>query len=52
MISKNFIEQLKSETKNLDVNSFEHIYYRLRLVVDYISGMTDGYAVEIYQILQ
>lgn len=52
MISKNFIEQFKSETKNLDVNSFEHIYYRLRLVVDYISGMTDGYAVEIYQILQ
>ena len=25
------------------------LYYRLRLVVDWISGMTDKYAVETYQ---
>ena len=34
------------------VNSFEHVYFRLRLVVDYISGMTDGYAVEIHNVLK
>lgn len=52
LISKNFIEQFKLETKNIDVNSFEHVYFRLRLVVDYISGMTDGYAVEIHNVLK
>lgn len=52
LISKNFIEQFKLETKDIDVNSFEHVYFRLRLVVDYISGMTDGYAVEIHNVLK
>lgn len=52
LISKNFIEQFKSDTKALDVNSFDHVYFRLRLVVDYISGMTDGYAVEMHSILK
>lgn len=52
LISKNFIEQFKSDIKDLDVNSFDHVYFRLRLVVDYISGMTDGYAVEMHSILK
>lgn len=52
LISKNFIEQFKLETKNINVNSFEHVYFRLRLVVDYISGMTDRYAVEIHNVLK
>lgn len=52
LISKNFVSLFKSETKGLAVNSLEHVYYRLRLVVDYISGMTDCYALEIYRVLQ
>lgn len=53
LISKNFVEQFKADTKEIkDVNSLEHIYYRFRLVVDYISGMTDNYAKEIYQVLR
>ena len=52
LISKNFIEQFKKETAEVDVDSFEHVYFRLRLVVDYISGMTDGYALEIHSILK
>lgn len=50
LISNNFVGLFKNETKDIaDKNSFEHIYYRLRLVVDYISGMTDTYAKEVYQ---
>ncbi len=52
LISNNFVEQFKKETANLDVNGLEHIYYRFRLVIDYISGMTDNYAKEVYQILR
>ena len=47
-----FIEQFKLETRDMDVNSCEHVYFRLRLVVDYISGMTDSYAVEIHNALK
>lgn len=52
LISKNFVEQFKIDTKSLKVNSAKHIYYRFRLVVDYVSGMTDGYAKEVYQALK
>lgn len=52
LISKNFVEQFKADTEGIDVNSIEHIYYRFRLVVDYVSGMTDNYAKEVYQVLR
>lgn len=52
LISKNFVEQFKIDTESVDVNSAEHLYYRFRLVVDYVSGMTDGYAKEVYQALK
>lgn len=52
LISKNFVDNFKKETHGLDVNSFEHIYYRLRLVIDYVSGMTDCYALEICNTLK
>lgn len=51
MISTNFVDTFRRETEDLDPDSLEHIYYRLRLVVDYISGMTDSYATEIYKTL-
>lgn len=53
LISTNFVQTFKEEVKDIsDPNSLEHIYYRLRLVIDYISGMTDSYAKEIYQTLK
>ncbi len=52
LISKNFVDVFTNETQNIDVNSFQHIYYRLRLVVDYVSGMTDCYALEICNTLK
>lgn len=52
LISNNFIEQFKADTEKIEVNSLEHIYYRFRLVVDYVSGMTDNYAKEVYQVLR
>ena len=52
LISPNFIQTFKKEVEKIDDNNIlEQVYYRLRLVVDYISGMTDSYAKEIYQIL-
>ena len=62
LISPNFVEVFRDEVtrkdtfpyskRPLSVNSFEHVYHRLKLVVDYISGMTDSYALETYKILQ
>lgn len=52
LISPNFIQTFKNEVNNIDEYDIKHIYYRLRLVVDYISGMTDSYAKEIYQLLK
>ena len=53
LISKDFVRVFKDtifEHKYIP-DSFEHVYYRLKLVVDYVSGMTDSYALEIYRIL-
>lgn len=53
LISTNFVQTFKKEVEKIpDSNTLEHIYYRLRLVIDYISGMTDSYAKEIYQTLK
>ncbi len=52
LISRNFVEQFKEDTQGIEINSMKHIYYRFRLVVDYVSGMTDSYAKEVYQVLK
>ena len=52
LISPNFIQTFKKEVANVEENDvLQHVYFRLRLVVDYVSGMTDSYAREIYQTL-
>ncbi len=51
LISKNIVDNFLNETKCIDKASMEYIYYKLKLVVDYISGMTDNYAKEIYQLI-
>lgn len=43
MISSNFIDVYINEIQNNDKNIENDIYFRLRLVVDFLSGMTDTY---------
>jgi len=47
---KNNIKELNNE----DVESYEILewYHRVRLIIDYISGMTDDYALEEYKVLR
>ena len=52
LISPNFVRTFKKEIKKDGSNKLTHIYYRLKLVVDYISGMTDSYAKEVYEKLR
>lgn len=52
LISPNFVRTFQKEIKKDGSNELTHIYYRLKLVVDYISGMTDSYAKEIYEKLR
>lgn len=53
LISPNFVDTFKKEVSSLNDNEIlEHVYYRLKLVIDYISGMTDSYAKEIYETLR
>ena len=42
---KRYIKEIIKEYNILE------FYYRVRLVIDYISGMTDDYALEEYKIL-
>lgn len=51
LISPNYIKQFELNTAKYDSNSIYHIYYRLKLVIDYICGMTDSYALNLYQII-
>ena len=51
LISKNFVDNFYSEY-DLAKNQCEKTYYKLKLVVDYISGMTDSYALDIYQAIK
>jgi dGTPase len=53
-ISSKQIVAYKNDVKNLDAEDVEsfHImewYYRVRLITDYISGMTDDFALKEYQ---
>lgn len=52
LISPSFVRTFKKEIKKDGSNKLTHIYYRLKLVVDYISGMTDSYAKEVYEKLR
>lgn len=47
---KNDIKKLEKE----DIESYKILewYYRVRLIIDYISGMTDDYALEEYKVLR
>ena len=50
LISKNYIENFYQEYICAD-NDAERVYYKMKLAVDYVSGMTDSYAMECYHIL-
>ncbi len=53
LISNNLKKSMVYET-GVEENEFYKLpdYYKLRLIVDYISGMTDSFALKIYQKLQ
>ncbi len=51
LISKNFADVFFWEYDKAK-NEAEKNYYKLRLVVDYVSGMTDSYALECYKVLK
>ena len=38
-------------TDNIEEYNILEFYYRVRLIIDYISGMTDDFALEEYKIL-
>ena len=55
-ISSKQIVAYKEDTNKLDSLNYEEYrvlewYFRVRLIIDYISGMTDDYALEEYKIL-
>lgn len=47
LLSKNYLDNYHEETAKL--NDEEKVYYRLLLASDYIAGMTDGFAKDLYQ---
>lgn len=51
-IRKSFAEKMKKERKNRRIQKNNLIYYRLQMVTDYISGMTDSYAKIVYDELK
>ena len=55
-VSSKQIVAYKNDVKNLDAEDAEsyktlEFYYRVRLIIDFISGMTDDFALEEYQVL-
>jgi dGTPase len=55
-ISSKQIVAYKNDIKKLNTDNIEEynileFYYRVRLIIDYISGMTDDFALEEYKIL-
>ena len=42
---------LKKFDKNLESYKILELYHRIRLLIDYISGMTDDFALEEYKVL-
>lgn len=56
-VSPKQIVAYKNDMKKLDKEDIESYkilewYYRVRLIIDYISGMTDDYALEEYKVLR
>lgn len=52
LISENLIKSLFKEIKNIDKTEENLTYYKMRLIVDHVSGMTDTYAKNIYLTLR
>lgn len=55
-ISSKQIVAYQNDVKKLDVDDVEsykifEFYYRVRLIIDFVSGMTDDFALHEYQIL-
>jgi dGTPase len=48
MISTNFIDVYVNEVQNNEKSIHNEMYFRLRLVVDFLSGMTDTYIEDFY----
>jgi dGTPase len=48
MISTNFIDVYINEIQNNEESIHNEVYFRLRLVVDFLSGMTDTYIEDFY----
>ncbi len=51
LISRSFKELMKIEERKSELNNVDD-YYKLRIIVDYISGMTDSFALDLYRKLQ
>ena len=53
LISKNYIDRFFDDLEGTslceDTQEQREVYFRLRLVVDQVSGMTDSYADQLYQ---
>lgn len=51
LISNNYRYVCEKKCKEKEYNDPENIYYRLLLVTDFIAGMTDTYAMDMYHLL-
>ena len=47
----NYVKSLESIADEDDKHSLLEWYYRRRLLIDYISGMTDGFALQEFKTL-
>jgi dGTPase len=50
-LPKNHVAVYEDLIKEFPRKEFPEWYFRAHLVTDYVSGMTDGYALELYQLL-
>ena len=51
LISKHIIDRYKEKANAKQTTPAEKLYYRLKIVVDYISGMTDSFAKYVFKTL-
>lgn len=47
-----FKEKFNNESENVEKYKNDHTYDRIRMVIDFISGMTDSYALNLYKKLK
>jgi dGTPase len=50
-LPKNHIATYEDLVNEFPATDFPEWYFRAHLITDYVSGMTDGYALELYQLL-